>query len=61
MDFESWDKHPSIKEWMENNNIADYDELQIYYRKKQRGILRSVNGSKKAIYWANEEKNLPVD
>lgn len=36
VDFDVWDKVPAIKEWMSKNNIADYDELQVYYRKKQR-------------------------
>ena len=27
-----WDSRPSIKEFMEKNNITDYDALQVYYR-----------------------------
>jgi len=59
IDPECWDKRPSIQEWMDQNNISNYEDLSIYYRIKQKEIFRR-NSTKKVIYWANEEINLPL-
>ena len=58
---ECYDKKPSIMEWMLKNNISSYKDLEIYYRKKEKSVWRNISSSKKAIYWANEEINLPVE
>lgn len=48
-----WNIKPSIKVWMDQNNIASYKDLQIYYRRRQKDLWRDITPSKKAIYWAN--------
>lgn len=42
-------------------NITDYKALEVYYRQQQKKIWREISKSKKAIYWANEEIDLPLD
>ena len=59
VDQECWDKRPSIRQWMDQNNIKTYEELSVYYRIRQKEIYRK-DFSKKVIYWANEEINLPL-
>lgn len=46
---------------MKTLNISDYKSLQIYYRQQQKKIWRQISSSKKAIYWANEEIDLPLE
>lgn len=57
--LDCWESHPHIIEFMRLHNISTLEGLQVYYRERQKEILRSLSG-KKAIYWANEEINLPV-
>lgn len=33
----------------------------MYYRKKEKQLWREISPSRKVIYWANEEINLPVE
>ena len=56
-----FDQRPSIKEWMTAHNLEDYTDLEVYYRQRQKKIWRNITGHKKAIYWANENINLPVE
>ena len=56
-----WDKKPEIKTRMAELNITDYKALEIYYRQQQKKIWRQISPTKKAIYWANEEIDLPLD
>ena len=55
-----WDERPQIKEWMDKNKIANYTELEKYYRQTQKKNWRKISPKKKVIYWSNEAKNLPV-
>ena len=41
--------------------MSSYKDLEVYYRQRQKKIWRNITSSKKAIYWANEAINLPVD
>ena len=45
---------------MDEKGIKSYKELEIFYREKQKSIWREITTTKKAIYWANEEIDLPV-
>jgi hexosaminidase len=56
-----WDLKPSIKQWMLENGISSYKELEIGYRKRQKQLWRKISPNKKAIYWANELLNLPLE
>ena len=60
VDADCWKDQSQIDDFMAKNKIKDYEELQLYYRKRQKKILREIN-DKKAIYWANEEINLDVE
>lgn len=42
-------------------NISDYKALEVYYRQQQKKIWREITKTKKAIYWANEEIDLPLE
>jgi hexosaminidase len=47
---------------MKQNGIKDYKDLSIDYRKRQKKMFREkISKTKKAIYWANEEIDLPVE
>ncbi|EAR96206.1 glycosyl hydrolase family 20 beta-N-acetylhexosaminidase family protein (macronuclear) [Tetrahymena thermophila SB210] len=48
-----WNKRPEIKEFMNQNNISTYTDLQNYYRKNQVNIWKSINATKPAIFWAD--------
>lgn len=49
-----WDQRPHIKEYMKANNISNYKDLSIDYRKRQKKMFREViSPKKKVIYWAN--------
>lgn len=57
-----WDQRPSIKQWMNEHNISTYDDLQVYYRQRQKKIWREkISKTKIATYWANKDVNLPVE
>jgi len=58
--LDCWDKRPAIKEWMAKNKIASYNDLQTYYRTRQKQIWRKIS-NKTASYWANEEIDLPTE
>jgi hexosaminidase len=47
-----WDKRPSIKQWMSENGIANYVELQSYYRTRQKEDLRA---GRSPVFWSNEQ------
>ena len=55
-----WDNRPEIAARMNQMNISDYKSLEIYYRQQQKKIWRQISPTKKAIYWANEEIDLPL-
>lgn len=61
MRMKCWDERPEIKERMKALNISDYKTLEIYYRQQQKKLWRQINPTKKAIYWANEEIDSPVE
>lgn len=46
---------------MASMNISDYKALEVYYRQQQKKIWREITKTKKAIYWANEEIDLPLE
>ncbi|CAD8062286.1 unnamed protein product [Paramecium sonneborni] len=57
-----YNQRPSIKEFMNQHGIADYIELQTYYRQKQKSIWKNEIKSKKRIaYWYNKDDKLPAD
>ena len=45
---------------MEEHGILTYKKLETYYRERQKKIWREITPKKKAIYWANEHIDLPV-
>ncbi|KAL4444539.1 hypothetical protein ABPG74_016832 [Tetrahymena malaccensis] len=51
-----WDQRPSIKQFMAKNNISDYNQLQVYYRNRQK---KSIQANRTKIYWANEVQHIP--
>lgn len=47
---------------MRAQNILTYKQLQVYYRQQEKKLWRTqISDTKKAIYWANEEIDLPVE
>jgi hexosaminidase len=60
VEYSCWNKKPSIKEWMNENNISDYVSLSKYYRTRQKAVWRTISKTKKSIYWANEAIDLPL-
>ena len=46
---------------MNEHDILTYKQLQIYYRERQKRNWRKITSTKKAIYWANEQIDLPVE
>lgn len=43
-------------------NISDNNEaLELYYRRRQRQILKNINPNRKAMYWTNAESHTPID
>jgi len=58
-----WDERPEIKEFMKKNGLLDYNQLLVYYLKRERELLKNIDPSKKAIYWVTEnefELNYPL-
>ncbi|CAD8062288.1 unnamed protein product [Paramecium sonneborni] len=57
-----WDQRPEIKQFMVENNIKDYYELQSYYRKRQKQLWKEViKAEQDIIYLYRQEDNLPLD
>lgn len=49
-----WDQRETIKEYMKENKISDYVDLQIFYRKKQKKLYEEkASRKRRIIYWAN--------
>lgn len=48
VDFKCWETKPAILTWMKANNFSTYDELELYFRKRERSLLST---DKSAIYW----------
>jgi len=47
--------------YMNAHNISNYENLSIVYRQNQKAMFRSkISATKKAIYWANEDIDLPL-
>lgn len=61
IDPSCWDQRPAIKSFMEKNNITTYQGLEIYFRKREKNLWRTINKQKKVIYWANEDIDLPLE
>jgi len=61
VEYDCWNKRPSIKEWMKQRNIPTYKDLTIWYRQQQKKVWRNLTANKKVIYWANEEIDLPLE
>lgn len=61
IDLDCWDQRPSIAKFMEEHSIKTFRDLEVYYREEQkRRFRKSISSTKKVIYWANEEIDLPV-
>ncbi|CAD8044857.1 unnamed protein product [Paramecium primaurelia] len=57
-----FEQKPSIKEFMDQNGIKNYFDLQVYYRKRQKDIWKNqIKSQKKIIYWYNKKHQLPAD
>lgn len=57
-----YDSRPSIKEFMDKNNIPDYTALEVYYRQRQKSIwVNEVKSKKSVLYWYNKVDNLPAE
>ena len=59
--YNCWGNRQNIVDWMKANNIADFKALSIYFRQKQKKLWRTISPTKKVIYWANENIDLPVE
>ncbi|CAD8158974.1 unnamed protein product [Paramecium octaurelia] len=60
--IQCFEQKPSIKEFMTQNGISNYFDLQAYYRKKQKDIWKNqIKSQKKIIYWYNKKDQLPAD
>lgn len=46
---------------MKEHNISNYFELSVDFRKRQKSLWRNTISSKKIIYWANEDIDLPLE
>ncbi len=46
---------------MKEHNISSYFELSVDFRKRQKSLWRNTISSKKTIYWANEDIDLPLE
>lgn len=46
---------------MTTQNMTVYKDLETYYRRRQKSIWRTISPTKKAIYWANEAIDLPLE
>eukprot|EP01022_Parablepharisma_sp_SALTPOND_P008179 TRINITY_DN135332_c0_g1_i1.p1 TRINITY_DN135332_c0_g1~~TRINITY_DN135332_c0_g1_i1.p1 ORF type:complete len:554 (+),score=36.06 TRINITY_DN135332_c0_g1_i1:99-1760(+) len=51
--FSCWRGRKSIEEFMKRHNIPDYQHLMGYFINKVRGIVRSLDATKKTVYWSN--------
>lgn len=51
-----WNLRPAIKTYMTKHGIVDYNELQVYYRRRQKEAIASPRTK---IYWANEGQHIP--
>lgn len=47
-------------EYMNAWNISDYFGLSVDFRQRQKIIWRNISKTKKVIYWANEDIDLPL-
>ncbi|CAD8046214.1 unnamed protein product [Paramecium primaurelia] len=60
--IQCFEQKPSIKEFMDQHGIANYFDLQVYYRKRQKDIwINQIKSQKKIIYWYNKKDQLPAD
>jgi hexosaminidase len=47
---------------MRDNNITNAEELSIIFRQRQKKMWREkISKTKKAIYWSNEDVDLPYE
>lgn len=53
-----WDGIPEIKKFMEDNKIANYGELQMYWRKQVKSVLPE---HRKIIYWRNNADGVKTE
>lgn len=52
-----WDQRPAIKQFMEQHGLPDYNALELYYRRRQKQVLRALT-NRTLLYWANSLKEL---
>lgn len=43
------------------NNIATYEDLEVYYRMRLKSIWEKFSTTKDVVYWANADINLKAD
>lgn len=47
---------------MKEQNISDYFDLSVDFRRRQKKMWREeISKKKKIIYWANEDIDLPLE
>jgi hexosaminidase len=56
-----YSQRPSIMEWMKAHGMSNYTQLSIYYRQRQKTLWRNISKTTKAIYWADDHIDMPVD
>jgi hexosaminidase len=47
-----WGSRSSIKDFMAKNNLTNYNQLEVYYRKREKANYRKYS-NKTVMYWAN--------
>ncbi|KAL4431880.1 hypothetical protein ABPG74_012692 [Tetrahymena malaccensis] len=50
-----WDQSSDLKQYMKDNNIQNYADLQTFYRQAQKNLYRKINPTKPAIYWSDKD------
>ena len=50
-----WNLRPAIQDFMAKNNIANYGELQMYWRKQIKSVLSK---DRKVVFWRNDAKDV---
>eukprot|EP00347_Sterkiella_histriomuscorum_P013570 403364209 len=50
-----YNENPKLQDFMTKNNIKDLQGVFQYHLEKSRGILKTVNSNKVALYWSNED------
>lgn len=62
IEYDCWDNNEKISKYMKDNNITDAEELSVIFRQRQKKMWRDkISKTKKAIYWSNEDVDLPYE